>query len=785
MLNANGNQPKVNYADFFQTERTAWFVLVITLAATIFAWYIVDSNIERRAIERFEFEVNDASHLITSRLSTYEQVLRSGVSVFKSFQGTIDREKWKAFVSGLELQTYFPGIQGVGYSVVIKPEDLLLHQNKIRAEGFKDYSVYPAGEREIYTAIVYLEPFNWRNQRAFGYDMFSEPNRNAAMSRARDTGLSSVTKRVTLVQETDEDIQAGFLMYLPHYDVDKPVRTEGERRDALLGYVYSAFRMNDFMTGILLTDQPDLEFEIYDKNEQGANPELIYTTKRDPDLSEHHNALFQTTKIIELFGHAWQINYFSTGLYEHRVESKQPLYIIIGGVFVDTLLFLIILFLARQKQKHSQQIKQITNHLQSKTNTLRLAQESAGLGVWEYDVNTGVLNWDKRMYDLYQREKTKDELVYEDWLDHIYEEDKKRAVESVKSALTGGTSFDTSFRLTMPDGNHKFIRAHAITVRDEFGKPVKMIGVNYDITKEKSNEERLQLLAKVYEEAVVGIIITDKKHKIIEINRKFTFKSGFTLNQVKGATPWQLFIEYDKDELNNIYEALYENHEWKGEMVFIKKSGERFDALLSVAAVYNESGDIHNYVYAFNDISEIKEQQRELEKSAHYDPLTSLPNRVLLKERLKVGLANAVRNNTLLAVCFFDLDNFKPINDDYGHDLGDELLMNIASRIQTLLRESDSVSRLGGDEFILLLSNIESKSDCEEAIQRIKKILDAPYVLSDARIVDITISIGISIFPHDNSDADLLMKHADQAMYDAKKMGGNCYKFYDVEKKSN
>ena len=183
-------------------------------------------------------------------MDIYEQVLTSGVAFFDS-KGDVSREDWQVFIKGLNIEKNWPGIQGFGYSIPVPADQLQAHTELIRAEGFPDFSVKPPGERPFYTSIIYLEPFDWRNKRAFGYDMWSNDMRRAAMSRAQDTGNATLSGIITLVQETDKDVQKGFLFYLPVYHRGSDLQTLEARQKALRGWVYAPFRTKDLMDGIL------------------------------------------------------------------------------------------------------------------------------------------------------------------------------------------------------------------------------------------------------------------------------------------------------------------------------------------------------------------------------------------------------------------------------------------------------------------------------------------------------------------------------------------------------
>ena len=196
----------------------------------------------------FVLETNEITLKIEERFKAYRQVLRGARALFAASQ-EVTRAEWRDYVTGLRLQADFGGIQGVGFAVQVPAAQLASHEQRVRAEGFPDYRISPPGRRDIYSAIVYLEPFDWRNQRAFGYDMYSEPVRREAMARARGLGVPALTGKVRLVQETSTDVQFGVLLYLPVFRENLPLQTDAQRERAFMGWVYSPFRLGDLLAG--------------------------------------------------------------------------------------------------------------------------------------------------------------------------------------------------------------------------------------------------------------------------------------------------------------------------------------------------------------------------------------------------------------------------------------------------------------------------------------------------------------------------------------------------------
>lgn len=288
-------------------------------------------------------------------------------------------------------------------------------------------------------------------------------------------------------------------------------------------------------------------------------------------------------------------------------------------------------------------------------------------------------------------------------------------------------------------------------------------------------QKELHLYGKIYQESHEATIITDANQIIIDVNPAFYEITGYNREEAIGKKPRMLSSGKHSPEFYvDMWQSISEDGFWHGEVWNRKKSGVLYAEALSIYTIHNEEDNSVNYVGLFTDITTSKRQQEKLNLMAHYDVLTQLPNRALLADRFQQAIAYNKRLGSMLAVCFLDLDKFKPVNDSYGHDVGDKLLIEVAERIQASIREGDTVSRQGGDEFAILLNNIESFKHCEITLKRIHEALSQPYLINDISL-DISASTGVALFPEDGEDIDTLLRHADQAMYQSKQSGRNQY----------
>lgn len=340
----------LSVAAFSGQRRSALAALLaffLLFALTFWLWRDAADEGSRIGRQRFDFKASEVQFAIEQRLLAYEQVLRGGTALFAA-SDEVSRAEWRAYVRMLKLERNYPGIQGVGFSQRVLPAERAEHVRAVRAQGFPTYDIWPAGEREGYTSIIYLEPFDWRNQRAFGYDMFSEETRREAMSRARDSGAPAASGRVTLVQETDKGIQHGFLLYIPVYRNGAPAHDAQTRSVALLGYVYAPFRMNDLMTGVLGPEKlPNIRLEIFD--DESVSPDrLMYDSLEQP--SDHIPA-FASTQPLEFNGRRWTLRISSLPAFDASIDSQKPRLILLSGLLISVLFAAVVWALAANRRR--------------------------------------------------------------------------------------------------------------------------------------------------------------------------------------------------------------------------------------------------------------------------------------------------------------------------------------------------------------------------------------------------------------------------------------------------
>jgi len=327
-------------------------------------------------------------------------------------------------------------------------------------------------------------------------------------------------------------------------------------------------------------------------------------------------------------------------------------------------------------------------------------------------------------------------------------------------------------------------KAEPLARDDEVGAYPVVLTLN-DVTGQRRAEEDLRLAATVFDNSVEAIMITDSQRRILSVNKAFTDLTGYSSGFVVGQTPAILsssrqgLVQYD-----TIWSEAAEQGFWQGEIWQRRRDGSEFQEWLSIGVVRNRGNSISHFVAVFSDITERKSNEARIAFLAHHDPLTSLPNRALFQDRLDQAMVRAERSCDMLALLYLDLDRFKTINDSLGHIAGDRLLQAVAERLQHCVRDTDTICRQGGDEFIIVLADIGDPDVPARIAEKILRRLSEPFEI-DSHILGTSFSIGIAVYPGDGTSVDVLMKNADTAMYHAKESGRNTYRFFTEAMNAN
>ena len=367
-----------------------WLVLAICLLATYQLWTNARKETQLALQTEFNFNALDASRRLARQMLAHEQLLR-GVQGMFAASASVTRAEFHAYVNTLDLEKNYPGIQGLGFTLLIAKEKKDSHLAAVRRDGFPAYSIRPDGVRDTYTSVLYLEPFSGRNLQAFGYDNYADPVRRAAMEGARDSGLCTISAKLKLVQEADSGVQAGFLMWLPVYKNDAAHNTLAERRDNLLGWVGASFRMDDLMASIFDEHDKQIDMEIYDGEEMSDqtlmhDADKIRRDKGSPDSS------FQSVSLLEIGRHNWTLVLSSLPGFDQRLNDQKPRFIALAGITVSILLALIAWILVHSRYRALQFSQALSHELSER----KQAEAGIRLAATVFDtVDTAAMVTDK------------------------------------------------------------------------------------------------------------------------------------------------------------------------------------------------------------------------------------------------------------------------------------------------------------------------------------------------------------------------------------------------------
>ncbi len=327
---------------------------------------------------------------------------------------------------------------------------------------------------------------------------------------------------------------------------------------------------------------------------------------------------------------------------------------------------------------------------------------------------------------------------------------------------------ELDFRIIRKDGEIRWIAHTCKAIYAQNGQYMGRRGSRRDLTDRYRQEESLRLAATVFDSVNEAVLVTSRDNRIIAVNASFTTITGFSADDVIGKDTRMLTDGEPAPEfIRELWRTLVRTGHWQGEFNNRRKGGKSYVAWVSINSVRDDKGHVTNYISVFSDISERKANEQRIHYLAHHDLLTGLPNRALFNDRLKQTVLTAKRYRANLALMFVDLDQFKPVNDRYGHNVGDMLLKGVAQRLLECIRESDTAARLGGDEFVVLLPGIGSEHDAALVASKILEAIETPFQIEDYA-VQISASIGFAIYPDHGDTDDLILKNADSAMYHAK-----------------
>ncbi|QCR25141.1 histidine kinase [Pontibacter sp. SGAir0037] len=594
-------------ASFIREYSIAIISFLLLFILTLFVYTETKHRAEERSERMFNMKAAQATEAIGLRMRDYVQILIGAKALFIA-SDTVERGPWHTYYTTLNLEENYPGIQGVGYTHVIQPDELEGHTQTIRKEGFQDYKVHPEGKRQVYTSIIFIEPFNGRNLRAFGYDMFSEPIRRSAMQIARDTKQPAMSGKVRLVQETGADEQSGFLIYLPIYKDNADPESIQDRQQLIKGYVYSPFRTKDLMTNILGDEFNDVDLEVYDGTSL-SKESILFSTDSTLHYHAEKERPYSKLSSLNIGSHTWRIYISAKPGYGMSVDAGLPYFILSGGSIMSFLMFFIVWSLSNTRR---------SNHLKQTITD---------------NATSALFIMDRNGYCTFMNPAAEEMTGYQ------FEEIRKKPLHyMIHYAHPDGTHYPIEtcpLDRALPSNND--IRAHedVFIKKDgtffnvtcaarpiiENGEPKYTIIEVRDITDEKraqqaivESEARFRTMA---DNAPVMIGIFDEWRQCIYVNKQWLDFTGISFEQVLNSGWSSMVKEQDIAYVEGIYEkAIEEAASFRAEFRMRRHDGKYRWIVSTGTPRLGAEGEFMGHICSIIDITEIKEAEAKVKRNA-------------------------------------------------------------------------------------------------------------------------------------------------------------------------
>ncbi|MBL6750769.1 MAG: EAL domain-containing protein [Nevskia sp.] len=898
----------------------AFAVAALGIAISCAAFRFSRNSEDAEARLRFEQRAAETAAGVQERLRDYRQVL-TGAAAILSISGAPDGRQWHDYVASLHIDDAYPGILGIGFVPLVPAAGVPALEASARSEGLAGFQVWPQGDRPAYAPVRYLEPVNVRNRRALGYDVLSDAVRRQALEQARDRGTPVLTGPVRLVQEDQQEPQAGAVLYVPVYRRGVPLDSVEQRRAALAGWVSGPFRMGDLMHALIGAAIPGIDVALYDG---AAAADHVMFSSAGPGAvipwAERDVA-------FDVDGRTWLLRLAAAPAFAGR--SDQAPLILGAGILISLLLAAVIAAFGRSERRARAMAQDMTQALREAEGQQRAIVEGSADGIITIDAQGVVRTINpaaERMFgyaaadiigqdiallipealpgdrttlaatlgergaaglqrevfgrrrdgseftahlalnlvsrlgrsdfiatvgDISERKRSQQALeaseqryrtVVESLQEGLLLIDGDGAVVACNPAaerilgvplarmrdmwngdpgwrmlgedcsnnalaldnpvhrvLDGGQAqADIVVGVQSPAGSARWLSINTALIPDADGAGRGAVASFSDITERKRAEwslaEANRLREAILDNAPFAIISTDAAGIIRSMNPAAERLLRYRRDELVGRARWETLhvaeeIGARSEELSletgrpvepgfealvaKAREGVTEEREW----TFVRKDGSRVPVQLAVSALRDASGGVSGFFGISYDITERKRREEYTRHIAHHDHLTGLPNRVLLHDRLQMATDRARRDAAHVGVLLIDLDQFKRINDSLGHQVGDELLWIVADRLRGCVRAGDTVARMGGDEFVVLLPDVSAPESIRRVAQTIVERVAAPAVVGPHEL-HVTPSVGVSVFPGDGEDVYSLLKHADMAMYQAKAAGRRCYRVF-------
>jgi diguanylate cyclase (GGDEF)-like protein/PAS domain S-box-containing protein len=764
------------HANFRRVSLFALLVTAFMLLLTYVYWHIEQQELTAKRQQVFAASADQIKAIIELRLSRYELMLRGVKGFYESSQLVRPRE-FHSYIEALQLAQNLPGLQRVALAIYVPKAKQAQHLADMRQRDITNYRIKPSGQRAEYAPIALIEPYTGSNLSAIGFDIMSNPIAYSALMQSRDSGDTAFTRKLNLIQDAGEIVPA-TVMYVPIYDTRQPLTTLAERRAAIIGWVSGPLRITDFMGGLASQLDADIGIKIYEGDTLSAST-LLYSNHSLPDAAQMASGS-TTVRTLDIGGQRWTLALHALPKFGDRFSEQKQFQFAASGMALSLLLGWLVWLLGSGRERAVLLARDMTQELREAQLALEGTLNAMPDVLFELGLDGRYYNYRTSRQHLLA---VPPEVLIGKLISEVLPPQATAiCLDALQEANEKGYSSGKQIEIPLGAELHWFELSVARKDGDALDQP-RFIMISRDITDRVLAQNQLRIAAIAFE-SQEGIIVTDANNIILRVNQAFTAITGFGADEVVGATPKMLSSgRQDKHFYAVMWDSINHTGAWSGEIWNRRKNGEIYPEHLTITAVKDAHDVVTNYVATLIDITLSKAASDEIKMLAFYDQLTSLPNRRLLIDRLNQALAASARSSKKGALLFLDLDHFKTLNDSLGHDVGDLLLQQVASRLVGCVREGDTVARIGGDEFVLILEDLNedalaAATHTEAIAEKILQQLREPFQLG-THVCHSTPSIGATLFDEHQFGVDDLLKQADIAMYEAKNSGRNKLRFFD------
>src|SRR5690349_5567130 len=774
----------------------ALVVLGLGLVISLVAWHLTGERVNAEAARDFQQTATRAVEIVDRRVQDNVNLLLGLKGLFNA-SDHVSRREFQLYLSSFQMERRFSIIRILSYSTFVKHADRAAFERRVRGDtsvdpgGYPGFVIKPAGEREDYTVITYLEP-RTGNEIAFGLDLAADPRRRAEIARARDVGEPVASGPLAAAINPNH---ISFSLRVAVYKPGMPVETQEQRRAAFQGVVAAVIHVDELMASLFGTQlSNDFELAVHDvgpwlasQSEEPTKQNLLYDSRFLGGAgAESGGGPFRQVAVIDVAGRKWRMS-FSLPEGVHSVERWLPMVVLAGGVLTSLLLFWIVwgLLVSRSRAlalaEHARAAR-AAEGLREQLSFIQQLIEAVPQPIFFKDAEGRYLGvnraWER--FFAIPREQFIGKSVFE-----LYPNDqdlakRHHAKDQELFSNPGSQSYEAAIAASAGGVRHTIYNKATFNKAD--GTVAGLIGTITDVSDLKEAEAALrasemrfrdltELSSDWYWEQDADLRFVQMSSKLYELS--------FDASEHIGKYRWEMPIVGVTEEQWQAHKAILEARRPFSDFVYQRHDAHGRLRTISVSGrpIFDEQGRFLGYRGTGRDITEQKQVEEKIRHMAHHDALTQLPNRVLLHDRIGQAIAQAQRNNEVLALLFIDLDRFKTVNDSLGHPVGDRLLQAVAGRLSGCTRGSDTIARIGGDEFVVLLVDLDRPEASRRVAQKVLNALSEPVTI-DGHELKVTPSIGICAYPHDGEDVETLMRNADTAMYHAKQMGRNNYQFF-------